>query len=81
MGVDHKRITVAVTNSLCVVICGTECYCVCYDRVVAGTFDKKVFQLDVREDCPRIVYYRCHSKPVLAVKITPRHILRQRRAA
>ncbi len=27
-------------------------------RVVAGTFDKKVFQLDVREDNRRIVYYR-----------------------
>jgi hypothetical protein len=31
--------------------------CIVY-RVVAGTFDKKVFQLDVREDNRRIVYYR-----------------------
>jgi hypothetical protein len=45
--------------------------------VVAGTFDKKVFQLDVREDCRRILYYRNHSKPVLAVKITPRNIIRE----
>lgn len=45
------------------------------NRVAAGTFDKKVFQLDVREDCRRIVFNKYHTKPVLAVKITPRHIL------
>jgi hypothetical protein len=36
---------------------GLNSLCVAY-RVVAGTFDKKVFQLDVREDNRRIVYYR-----------------------
>jgi hypothetical protein len=36
---------------------GLKSLCIAY-RVVAGTFDKKVFQLDVREDNRRIVYYR-----------------------
>jgi hypothetical protein len=36
---------------------GLKSLCIAF-RVVAGTFDKKVFQLDVREDNRRIVYYR-----------------------
>jgi WD40 repeat protein len=44
-------------------------------RVVAGTYDKKVIMMDKREDQKKITFYKCHSKPVLAVKVTDRLIL------
>jgi len=45
------------------------------DEVVAGTFDKKVVMMDRRECNRKINYYKCHSKPVLAVKTTETIIL------
>ena len=44
-------------------------------RVVAGTFDKKVVQLDLREQTGKMTYFLSHKKPVLKVKITPTRIL------
>jgi len=44
-------------------------------RVAAGTYDKKVIMLDAREDVKKMTFYRCHSKPVLAVRVTERHVL------
>jgi len=43
--------------------------------VVAGTFDKKVILMDDREEVKKLTFYRSHSKPVLAVKVTDRHVL------
>lgn len=45
------------------------------NRVVAGTYDKKVIMMDKREDQKKMTFYKCHSKPVLAVKITDRLVL------
>ena len=42
---------------------------------MAGTFDNKVVQLDVRENGEKMTYYKSHAKPVLKVKVTPTHIL------
>eukprot|EP00088_Acartia_fossae_P010254 TRINITY_DN1509_c0_g1_i1.p1 TRINITY_DN1509_c0_g1~~TRINITY_DN1509_c0_g1_i1.p1 ORF type:complete len:404 (-),score=82.95 TRINITY_DN1509_c0_g1_i1:254-1465(-) len=44
------------------------------NRIVAGTFDNKIVQLDAREDVKRMSYYKSHSRPVLKVKITPTKI-------
>lgn len=44
------------------------------DRLVAGTYDKKVVLLDKREDQRRMSFYRVHSKPVLSVKVTERQV-------
>jgi len=43
--------------------------------VVAGTFDKKVILMDDREEVKKLTFYRSHSKPVLAVKVTDRQVL------
>jgi len=45
------------------------------NTVVAGTFDKKVILMDAREDVKKLTFYRSHSKPVLAVKVTERQVL------
>ena len=45
------------------------------NTVVAGTYDKKVVIMDAREEVKKMTFYRSHSKPVLGVKMTPRHIL------
>lgn len=45
------------------------------NKIVAGTYDKKVIQLDKRQEERKMSYFRVHSKPVLAVKVTDRHIL------
>jgi len=42
---------------------------------VAGTYDKKVVLMDTREEVKRMSFYKCHTKPVLAVKITDRHVV------
>ena len=44
------------------------------NTVVAGTYDKKVIMMDRREEVKRMTFYRSHSKPVLGVKMTERHI-------
>jgi len=44
------------------------------DRVAAGTYDKKVVLLDRREGPRKCTFYRVHSKPVLAVRITERQV-------
>ena len=43
-------------------------------RIVAGTFDNKIVQLDAREEVKKMSYYKSHSRPVLKVKITPTKI-------
>jgi len=45
------------------------------NRVVAGTYDKKVIQMDAREDIKKMTFFKCHTKPVLAVKITDRQVI------
>jgi len=45
------------------------------NRIAAGTFDKKVIQLDAREDVKKMTCYKVHKKPVLAVKVTEKHVL------
>jgi len=45
------------------------------NRVVAGTFDKKVVQMDLREPASKMTYFMSHKKPVLKVKVTETHIL------
>jgi len=42
---------------------------------VAGTYDKKVILMDTREEIKRMCFYKCHTKPVLAVKVTDRHVV------
>jgi WD40 repeat protein len=44
------------------------------DRIVTGTFDKKVVLLDRREGPRKCTFYRVHTKPVLAVRITERQV-------
>eukprot|EP00090_Calanus_glacialis_P002047 TRINITY_DN11540_c0_g1_i2.p1 TRINITY_DN11540_c0_g1~~TRINITY_DN11540_c0_g1_i2.p1 ORF type:complete len:418 (-),score=139.87 TRINITY_DN11540_c0_g1_i2:210-1463(-) len=44
-------------------------------RVVAGTYDKKVILMDTREDVKKMTFFKCHTKPVLAVKITDRQVI------
>eukprot|EP00092_Neocalanus_flemingeri_P006727 GFUD01007267.1.p1 GENE.GFUD01007267.1~~GFUD01007267.1.p1 ORF type:complete len:429 (-),score=115.95 GFUD01007267.1:225-1511(-) len=44
-------------------------------KVVAGTYDKKVILMDTREDVNKMTFFKCHTKPVLAVKITDRQII------
>jgi len=44
-------------------------------RVVAGTYDKKVILMDTREDVKKMTFFKCHSKPVLGVKITERQVI------
>jgi len=44
-------------------------------KVVAGTYDKKVILMDSREDVKKMTFFKCHTKPVLAVKITERQVL------
>ena len=46
-----------------------------HHTVVAGTFDKKVILMDDREEVKKLTFYRSHSKPVLAVKVTERQVL------
>jgi len=48
---------------------------VCENRVAAGTFDKKVILMDTREDVRKMSFYRCHTMPVLAVKITDKLVV------
>lgn len=45
------------------------------NRIAAGTFDKKVIQFDAREDVKKMTCYKVHKKPVLAVKVTEKHVL------
>jgi len=45
------------------------------NRVVAGTYDKKVVMLDKREDMKKMTFFKSHSMPVLDVKLTERWIL------
>jgi len=45
------------------------------NRIAAGTFDKKVIQLDAREDVKKMTCYKVHKKPILAVKVTEKHVL------
>jgi len=45
------------------------------NRVVAGTYDKKVILMDSREDIKKMTFFKCHTKPVLSVKITDRQVL------
>ena len=42
---------------------------------MAGTFDKKVVQMDLREPASKMTYFMSHKKPVLKVKVTETHIL------
>ena len=42
------------------------------DRVAAATYDKKVVMLDRREGPRKCSFYKVHSKPVLAVKLSER---------
>jgi len=44
-------------------------------KVVAGTYDKKVILMDSREDIKKMTFFKCHTKPVLAVKITDRQVI------
>jgi len=44
-------------------------------KVVAGTYDKKVILMDSREDVKKMTFFKCHTKPVLAVKITERQVV------
>jgi len=43
--------------------------------LVAATYDKRVVIMDEREEVKKMTFYRSHSKPVLGVKVTPRHIM------
>ena len=45
------------------------------NTVVAGTYDKKVVIMDRREEVRKMTFYRSHSKPVLGLRLTDRHIL------
>jgi len=45
------------------------------NKVVAGTYDKKVIFMDSREDVKKMTFFKCHTKPVLAVKITDRQVV------
>jgi len=45
------------------------------NRVAVGCFDKRVIQMDTREEVKRMTVYKSHSMPVLAVKVTEKHIL------
>jgi len=44
------------------------------DRVAAATYDKKVVMLDRREGPRKCSFYKVHSKPVLAVKLSERQV-------
>jgi len=44
-------------------------------RVVAGTYDKKVILMDTREEVKKMTFFKCHTKPVLSVKITDRQVI------